>query len=680
MRSWGHNGRLLTGLLGLALLGANAVASAQSLNEPIEVLLEDPAALLRTAAESVDRKEFAKARRLYVQLVERHPIVGDYANLYRARLRLAEGSAREARRIAARTQLEFPRSVLRPELFELIGEALRIEGDEAGAREAWTAALTETTEDDPRAILLQRIARSESRSGRLRAAGITWRLIWYAHPATPVAEEASQQLDRIEETLEETLRRASDWRRRGDRFFRLRKSEEALEAYQRALSLGLSKSEIWRTQRQRARSLFRLRRYPEAVSAFAEMKERGDLPIWLARSMARADRVPESIAALERLAEQPGPNQTRAHYLAGLLLSGREKHQRAQLHFEVVATNPSQSEDVLDAHWFLAWQAYRDGHYARAVKQFKSLAARTGNPLERLRPRYWQARALVADDRTSAAEEIFLGLAQEFPFSYYGWRAAERLPSAVSVLSKVHFAKGRAGLRPRELARLRILIDAEMFEAAAEEGALLMPQVAGLADRRALAGLLTGAGAFHLAQQLIVNAYSVSLAGGPVEGFEDLWHYAWPAAFSPLVESATDKQDRIGPELVYAIMREESGFRPLILSPVGARGLLQIMDETGKQLAARIGWKDFQVEALFDPATNIALGSHYLGELSGRFPTRMAAVIASYNAGPAVVSDWLTEKAYSGNADEWVEAIPYSETRGYVRRVLRSLQAYQRLY
>ena len=125
-------------------------------------------------------------------------------------------------------------------------------------------------------------------------------------------------------------------------------------------------------------------------------------------------------------------------------------------------------------------------------------------------------------------------------------------------------------------------------------------------------------------------------------------------------------------------MREESGYRPKVISPVGARGLLQIMRETGTQLAGRAGRVDFDVDNLFDPGMNIELGSFYLGELSRRFPTQISASIASYNAGPHVVADWV--EGDSGPDDEWVESIPYTQTRSYVKRVLRSLQAYRLLY
>ena len=217
-----------------------------------------------------------------------------------------------------------------------------------------------------------------------------------------------------------------------------------------------------------------------------------------------------------------------------------------------------------------------------------------------------------------------------------------------------------------------------MLEAGARESARLTRRAAGLEDRVSLARLLTSAGDYNRAQRIVVDAYTTPLARGPVAGLEELWWYAWPSAYSGYVDAATGREDSVDPELVYSIMREESGYRPKVISPVGARGLLQIMRETGAQLAGRVGRKHFEADDLFDPGMNIELGSFYLSELARRFPERLSASIASYNAGPHVVANWVESDPRPD--DEWVESIPYSQTRSYVKRVMRSLQAYRLLY
>jgi len=106
--------------------------------------------------------------------------------------------------------------------------------------------------------------------------------------------------------------------------------------------------------------------------------------------------------------------------------------------------------------------------------------------------------------------------------------------------------------------------------------------------------------------------------------------------------------------------------------------LLQIMPETGKRLALRESLAEFTPDDLFIPSVNIRLGSAYLEQLMTRFDGRRSAAIASYNAGPDAVAGWLATGPFED--DEWVEAIPYEQTREYVKRVLRSLQVYRVLY
>jgi soluble lytic murein transglycosylase len=659
---------------GLPALPADRVLRLQS-----EALLGDPAALFRAATSAVEQEDFSHADWLYAQIVRRHPIVGDHASYQRALLRLDRGRPGEAREIASAALAAHADSPLRASLHDLVGRAQSAERDEAGARESWAAALAETDDEAQRAAILRRVARSEERSGEDEAAGITWRLLWYAHPTTEEAQQASHRLDVIEAHLGKQLRRANDWRRRGDRLFRARDNDAALLAYDRALAMGLSASEARRTRKQRAQTLFRMRRYAEALEAFQGLPQTGDTPIWTARTMARADHVLESIAAFEKIARKPGPNQMRAHYYAALLLDGRDRDAEARAHFDALIQGEPGGGNAQAALWRLGWSDYRYGRLDAAEQRFESLAETTSDPIERLRPVYWRARALEAAGRVDEASEIYAGLAEDYPLAYYGWRARERSGRAGLIAAAPReLQKGRSALEARALERIRILMAADLAEAGAEETAFLVRRARGLEDRVQLARLLTAAGDFNRAQRVVVDAYADELARGPIAGQEELWWFAWPSAYAGMVDAATRSEESVPPELVYSIMREESGYRAQIVSPVGARGLLQIMQDTGAQLADRIGRNAFDPDDLFDPQTNIELGSFYLTELSRLFPQKLSASIASYNAGPHVVKGWVAGDARPD--DEWVESIPYAQTRSYVKRVMRSLQAYQLLY
>lgn len=159
---------------------------------------------------------------------------------------------------------------------------------------------------------------------------------------------------------------------------------------------------------------------------------------------------------------------------------------------------------------------------------------------------------------------------------------------------------------------------------------------------------------------------------------QDLWRASWPQAYAPAVRRAVTGS-KLQPGLVWALMREESGFRPAVASSAGAKGLMQLMPATAERVARQIDLAGWNEGMLVDPTTNIRLGTAYLDGLVRSYPGRASAAIGSYNAGPEPVKRWLAERPRQAD-DEWVENIPYDETRNYVKRVLRSQHAYRELY
>jgi soluble lytic murein transglycosylase len=130
--------------------------------------------------------------------------------------------------------------------------------------------------------------------------------------------------------------------------------------------------------------------------------------------------------------------------------------------------------------------------------------------------------------------------------------------------------------------------------------------------------------------------------------------------------------------LVAAVIREESAYDPRAVSSVGAIGLMQLMPDTGRWVARRIGLDLPGKDALYNPETNIRLGASYLSFLLEQFEGNFVYAIAAYNAGSGAVDRWITSFG-SRDQDEFIESIPYRETRNFVKRVLRSLGEYRRI-
>jgi soluble lytic murein transglycosylase len=126
------------------------------------------------------------------------------------------------------------------------------------------------------------------------------------------------------------------------------------------------------------------------------------------------------------------------------------------------------------------------------------------------------------------------------------------------------------------------------------------------------------------------------------------------------------------------LIRQESVFNPNAISRVGARGLMQLMPATGQFISKRQGIGAITTADLYNPVLNIKLGMNYLAQMLGEFG-RIEYAAAAYNAGPGRARAWIAARG-SMDIEDWIENIPFSETRGYVQGVLRYAANYQRLY
>ena len=152
---------------------------------------------------------------------------------------------------------------------------------------------------------------------------------------------------------------------------------------------------------------------------------------------------------------------------------------------------------------------------------------------------------------------------------------------------------------------------------------------------------------------------------------------AYPLAFRDQIAKVAQTAS-VPTDLLQALMREESALDPRALSSTGALGLTQVMPATARDVARKLRLRGYQTSDLLEPNTNIRIGGAYLGELLKRFQ-HPALALASYNAGPGIVAGWMRSRG-SLSLDAFVEEIPLDETRGYVKRCLRSYAAYQFLY
>ncbi len=157
----------------------------------------------------------------------------------------------------------------------------------------------------------------------------------------------------------------------------------------------------------------------------------------------------------------------------------------------------------------------------------------------------------------------------------------------------------------------------------------------------------------------------------------------WITIFYPMPNRdlvfSTAREYQVDPYLVFAIIRAESKYETNAESPVGAKGLMQIMPETAAEIANKMGKEDFKTEDLHDPAVNIPMGCWYVKKLQDEFDGSIPLSVAAYNAGRGNVQEWLRKGLWDGNPKA-MEGIPYSETRQYVHNVMKNYEAYKAIY
>lgn len=186
------------------------------------------------------------------------------------------------------------------------------------------------------------------------------------------------------------------------------------------------------------------------------------------------------------------------------------------------------------------------------------------------------------------------------------------------------------------------------------------------------------AGHYNRAAYIAQVTFGGQRSAHGVDGIRYLWEHAYPRAYAEPVEKYTKKFE-VPQELVWGIMRAESSYRRDAISPVGALGLMQVMPFTGHKVAKILGDKSFKAPMLLEPETSVRVGSRYLKRLMDGFDNTIPLVAAGYNAGPHRVKSWL---ASFGNleTDEFIEHIPFLETRNYVKKVVSNAYVYSQLY
>jgi soluble lytic murein transglycosylase len=393
----------------------------------------------------------------------------------------------------------------------------------------------------------------------------------------------------------------------------------------------------------------------------------------LAQHHRRADRPTEALAALEGVSRDPAVLVNgdewwveRRLIARQLLDAGRpdDAYRAASQH------GASRPQSIIEAEWHAGWIALRFLHDAhRALAHFGRAATHAETPISLARTAYWQGRAADALGDADAAD-AFYGAAAAQPIAYYGQLARARLG-----LPDLPLGDPEPAADPDCHAMMAVA----MLQAAGASDAaraLMLELGRTLDDAAEVARLAAHARGARDMRLLVSLTKSALHRGVPIEAA------AFPTDAMPEPATAPDTRGAsVERPIIKAITRQESAFDPAAVSHAGARGLMQLMPATARETARRVGLPYDAGRLTRDPAYNAALGAAHLADLLRDWRGSYVLAFAAYNAGSGNVRDWI--ERYGDPRDpavdviDWIERIPFTETRHYVQRIFENLQVYR---
>ncbi|HIK03524.1 MAG TPA: transglycosylase SLT domain-containing protein [Trichormus sp. M33_DOE_039] len=426
--------------------------------------------------------------------------------------------------------------------------------------------------------------------------------------------------------------------------------------------------------------------YNQLVQQFPEAKETG-LGLLRLAEMAKTNK--DALPYLDRVIVKFPEQGSQAVVKKAQIFQALKDNQSAQKTWQQLITQYSKSDEAAEYRWKMAQEKAKTRDYVTAWKWARPIV--TENPDSILAPRagFWVgkwANNLGKEQEAKAAYEYVI---THFPQSYYAWRSANMLGLNVGDFTNVRQLQPEVVPRQRPVPTAGSDSFKELYLLGQDRDAWLQweaeyvnkqqPTVA----EQFTEGLMRLARGENLSGINFISKLEDRETPEEQADYQELskqiiyWQARYPFPYLQTIEKWSS-QRQLNPLLVTALMRQESRFESKIKSVAGATGLMQVMPDTGKWIASKIQ-VDSKTLDLENPNDNIMLGTWYLNYTHEQYNNNSMLAIASYNAGPGNVSRWL-KTLPNQDPDEFVESIPFDETRNYVRQVFGNYWNYLRLY
>lgn len=591
-----------------------------------------------------------------------------------------------------------PASPLKPEAALVAARAYKEEGRPAeGVRvlRAYYAQLSQPAGD----LLL---AESYLASNDFTSACIYFQRVYYQYPATREAEDASSALAELRQKLgqlypdpmtQAMFQRAAAWTTARD-FVKARNEYQAIAqqtagADRDAARVRLAALDYHRYESAQAyKNLDALN-----VSSPEADAERLYFMAAAARRLDRDDDLQDAVSRLGRLYPR-SPWRMKALLTAANRYLVENKPDLYEPLYRACAESFPADPQAAYCHWKVAWRSYIERRENAAERLRAQLEKYPGSE-QASSALYFLGRLAEAASRPAEAKAYYNELTSRFPNYYYAELASKRLaeaalaraaeaPAVREFLNKTAWPERATPGSFTLSAESRVRIERARLLESAGLDALAEREMRYAARNGGQAELF----AMHLAKSpafptpyralRIMKSFTPGYLSWPVESAPlEFWKLLYPFPYRTAIETYSKRQN-IDPFLMAGLIRQESEFNPDAVSVARAYGLTQIMPATGRALL-RASRRRFRASVLFRPDLNVRLGTTHLRRVCNQHSGRWEVALAAYNAGSSRANNWTNWAEYREPA-EFIETIPFSETRGYIFAVLRNAQMYRRLY
>jgi soluble lytic murein transglycosylase len=618
-------------------------------------------------------------------------VLADYADFLGAQANHEAGNDSAAEALLRGFTIRYPDSIFNVRAPELEASALLAMNETANAQRVLAQAAGTPASNRAGFQLAQ--GQVAFALGDTQTAEQIFKRLLLGHPLSNEAETARAKLTAMGT---ETSLTTAELRSLGDAYYNGGRYAEAAEQY-RALTRepGLDDQSRDGFDVAAAACDLKLKRLTSAeAEALPDTQDengarRLDLLMELARSRNDLDEQKRIVSEMEsRFPESQWLAD--ALYSSGNMYLLRREYATAVEYYSYLATHFPTNKTAAAAHWRAGWLSYRQGLYADAERLFDEQIRLYPSATETVAAIYWRGRLYELQDHNPAQAAVsYRTLIRAYQHYFYAQMARQRLAalgqSAVTESPSAEPELDRMQAPPvpqleesfpadsPHLAKARLLANAGLNDYIAQEIAA-DPDAASwsaLAEAQIYSSYGETFRAMRALKRALPYAASASIQSIPLVYWQILFPEPWWETIK--AESA---RNSLNPYLVASLIRQESEFNPSAISKANAYGLMQLLPSVGKAMAREEGISHFEPYQLLDPETNIRLGARYLRKTMDKFGGVQEYALAAYNAGDDRVLDWQAAGPYHG-LDEFVESIPFTETREYVQAILRNEETYR---